>query len=120
MPCKDHRLYATTLSIFREYFRYIVKLNASTGAKIWEVAFPTTDSAIGVRSAWETIEFTEDGGFIVGGFANYKANEFPFFKSSGQVDTGNPLIEKFSKEIAESNSMRSTPNPVLGMRIQKF
>jgi hypothetical protein len=41
----------------------IAKLNASTGALIWEMAY-------GASSGAETVSFTSDGGFVVGGYIN--------------------------------------------------
>ena len=67
------------------------------------------DAAIGKRSGYESVAFTQDGGFVVAGYANYKNTEFPFFKSSGQVDSGNPLLEKFSASVANADSMDSAP-----------
>ena len=63
----------------------IVKLDAKTGSEIWTLLLPTTQTNIGKKSGYETIAFTADGGFIVGGYCKYTSAEFPFFKSSGQV-----------------------------------
>ena len=68
-----------------KHHRMIVKLDAKTGAEIWTMLLPTTQSNIGKKAGYETIAFTSDGGFIVGGYCKYTAAEFPFFKSSGQV-----------------------------------
>ena len=50
---------------------YVVKINAETGAKIWSFDVPVDAGTLaGDRSGFECIEFTADGGFIVGGFMN--------------------------------------------------
>ena len=46
---------------------YVVKLDAATGAKLWEFDYNTGS---GTRSGFETVHFTADGGFIVGGFTH--------------------------------------------------
>ena len=50
---------------------------------------------------YESIVFTEDGGFIAGGFAKGEYNSINdiFFKSGGQVDGAFPLAEKFSPQV---------------------
>ena len=73
----------------------IVKLNAKTGAEIWTMLLPLDDNTIGKKAGFETIAFTSDGGFVVGGYCRYSAQEFPFFKSSGQV-------EELSKTVLRS------------------
>ena len=47
-------------------------------------------------TGYESIVFTEDGGFIAGGFAKGEYNSINdiFFKSGGQVDGAFPLTEK--------------------------
>ena len=109
----------------------IVKLDAKTGAEIWTMLLPTTQTNIGKKSGYETIAFTEDGGFIVGGYCKYTSEEFPFFKSSGQVskivnsvvykivittlrikvDDGQPLLQKFSANIAGAAQLPTTMTP---------
>ena len=46
---------------------YVVKINALTGQTIWEFDYKT---GAGNRSGFETIHFTDDGGFIVGGYTH--------------------------------------------------
>ena len=92
------------------YQRWLVKLNASTGAEMWKIQFPETDAGVGNKSGFESIAFTADGGFIAGGFANYQGN-FPFFKSAGAVDSGNPIMQKFSKTTADASTMSTPPTP---------
>ena len=92
------------------HHRYIVKLNALTGAVIWSTLLPT-DATFGVRSGYETIAFTQDGGFIVGGYSNHPWTEFPSFKSGGQLDNGTPILQKFSAATASAASMGTTPTP---------
>jgi hypothetical protein len=92
------------------YQRWLVKLNASTGAEIWKIQFPETDAGVGNKSGFESVAFTADGGFIAGGFANYE-NNFPFFKSAGAVDNGNPIMQKFSKATADASTMATPPTP---------
>jgi len=59
-----------------------VKLDAQTGAVIWELKMPKDDPMMKTRSGYESVRFTEDGGFIAGRF-RWQSEEFPFFKSSG-------------------------------------
>ena len=33
---------------------------------------PTNDALIGNAAGYESLKFTEDGGFVVGGFTNYE------------------------------------------------
>ena len=56
------------------------QLNAATGQKIWSFDIMDTD-----RSGFESVQFTEDGGFIVGGFKNSGLIPMPTFKSGGQA-----------------------------------
>lgn len=55
-------------------------------------------------TGYESIVFTEDGGFIAGGFAKGEYNSINdiFFKSGGQVDGAFPLAEKFSSQVASA------------------
>ena len=92
------------------YQRWLVKLNAATGAEIWKIQFPETDAGMGNKSGFESIAFTADGGFIAGGFAN-RQGAFPFFKSAGAVDDGNPIMQKFSKATADATTMPTPPTP---------
>ena len=94
-----------------KYHRYVVKLDAKTGAQIWSFVMPT-GSGFGLRSGYETIAFTQDGGFIVGGFAANPETEFPAFKSGGTVDSGKPMLQKFSAATASAATMASAPTPV--------
>lgn len=57
----------------------------------------------GDRSGYESVQFTSDGGFIAGGFAN-RFGGMPHFKSGGAVDDGRPIFEKFSPEIAQATT----------------
>ena len=52
--------------------RYLVKIDAATGQTIWELKMPINDALIGNAAGYESLQFTEDGGFVVGGFANYE------------------------------------------------
>ena len=72
---------------------------------------PFNDIDVGKKSGYETISFTSDGGFIVGGYCNYKSDEFPVFKSSGQVDSGKPILQKFPATVANAGAMSSAPTP---------
>ena len=91
--------------------RWILKLSATDGSTIWETTMPETDANMGNKSGYESIKFTSDGGFIVGGFANFDEDGFPNFKSGGQVDRGNPIYQKFPKSVADATSMPSSPTP---------
>ena len=68
--------------------------------------------SFGDRAGYETVAFTADGGFIVGGFGNAASTEFPHFKSGGQVAEGTPILEKFSAATASAATMASAPSPV--------
>ena len=63
------------------------------------------------NSGYESIVFTSDGGFIASGFTNYpfegSATEGPLFKSAGQVEEGNPMIEKFPASVAHANEINA-------------
>ena len=50
-----------------KYNGYVAKIDAQTGQTIWDFDYT---SGSGNRSGFETIHFTEDGGFIVGGFTH--------------------------------------------------
>ena len=94
----------------KKYKRWLVKLDAATGEKIWEITMPS-GGLFGDRSGYESVEFTSDGGFIAGGFANRFGN-MPQFKSGGAVDDGRPIFEKFSPEIAQATADFTTaPTP---------
>ena len=84
--------------------RWLVKFDANTGEKIWEIKMPSTDAGIGQFAGYESIVFTADGGFIAGGFANGEQGSMDElnYKSGGQVDSGNPLAQKFSAAVANT------------------
>ena len=77
--------------------RWLVKFDANTGEKMWEIRMPTTDAGIGKFAGYESIVFTADGGFVAGGFANgqHESIDSLHYKSGGQVDSGSPLAQKF-------------------------
>lgn len=76
----------------------IAKLNASTGALIWEMAY-------GASSGAETVSFTSDGGFVVGGYINTLQPLSDInFKSGGQVSEATPFIGKISAADAAGSS----------------
>ena len=60
--------------------RWLVKIDANTGNKIWEIKMPSNDSRIGRFSGYESIVFTSDGGFIAGGYANGEYDSGGFSK----------------------------------------
>ena len=99
-----------------EYHRWLIKLDAATGAKIWEIIMPSTDAYAGAKSGYESVEFTADGGFIAGGFVEYQSDPsdpFPPFKSGGQVDGGIPIYEKFDANVATATTdFVTAPTPV--------
>ena len=95
-----------------EYHRWLVKLDAATGAKIWEIIMPSTDAYASAKSGYESVEFTADGGFIAGGFVDY-VGQFPGFKSGGQIDGGIPIYEKFDATVASATTdFVTAPTPV--------
>ena len=53
----------------KTFHRWVVKIDANTGKTIWEFSMPSTDTRAGKHSGYESVVFTEDGGFIAGGFA---------------------------------------------------
>ena len=57
---------------------------------------PTTAQS-GAHAGYESIVFTEDGGFIAAGFANYSGSGMPAYKSGGQVD-GAQVCKKSSRQ----------------------
>ena len=63
---------------------------------------------MGTRSGIESIAFTKDGGFIVGGFSHKEDEEWPHYKSGGAIDSGIPLLIKYSKETADATSMANS------------
>ena len=86
-------------------------MSVTDGSTIWETTMPETEANMGNKSGYESIKFTSDGGFIVGGFANFDETGFPSFKSGGQVDRGNPIYQKFSKTVADATTMPTPPTP---------
>ena len=94
--------------------RWIIKLDAATGAVIWEIEMPTNNSdglSKSKQSGYESIGFTKDGGFIVGGWADHEGG-FPSFKSGGQVDMGYPIFQKFGANVAKrTTAFASAPTP---------
>lgn len=89
--------------------RWLVKLDAATGAEIWQIVMPMDNSdGMGSRSGWETVEFTSDGGFVCGGWANKHTGEFPGYKSGGQVDAARPMFQKFSASVASQTTPMTT------------
>jgi len=68
----------------------IAKLNASDGSILWEMPY-------GSASGAETVAFTSDGGFVVGGYLNtaIPLNEINF-KSGGQIEEATPFVGKIS------------------------
>ena len=94
--------------------RWLLKLDAATGAEIWSIEMPTDNSdgfSQNSQSGYESVQFTSDGGFIAGGWANHEGG-WPSFKSGGQVDMGTPLFQKFSAAVAsQSTPFASPPTP---------
>ena len=92
--------------------RWLVKLRASDGAVIWEMMMPVDNSdGMGARNGWETVEFTSDGGFVVGGWANKQSGNVPSYKSGGQVDEATPIFQKFSSTVAQSEAAIDPSSP---------
>ena len=87
--------------------RVITKLDAATGTIIWSVTLPINDN-LGTEksSAYESVVFTSDGGFIASGVASYPfegtAAQGPMFKSAGQIGEGQALIEKYPASVANA------------------
>lgn len=96
----------------KTFHRWVVKVDSNTGATIWEFSMPSTDARVGKHSGYESVVFTEDGGFIAGGFAQGIYDGMPAYKSGGQVDGGIPIAEKFSPEVAAATTpFTTTPTP---------
>ena len=92
--------------------RVVSKLDADTGTIIWSATLPINDHLGTERSsAYESVVFTSDGGFVVSGVANYpfegSATEGPMFKSAGQIEEGNPLIEKYPASVANADQVNA-------------
>jgi len=90
----------------------MLKVSTVDGSTIWETKMSETEANMGPKSGYESVKFTSDGGFVVGGFANFDEDEFPSFKSGGQVDRGNPIFQKFSKATADATTMAAPPTAV--------
>ena len=71
---------------------------------------PSNESGIGKFSGYESVVFTADGGFVAGGFANGQHDSMDSlnYKSGGQVDSGNPIAQKFSASVANTGKQSST------------
>ena len=87
--------------------RWVVKIDAQSGSTVWQFELGNEETWAGAKSGYETIAFTEDGGFVVGGFGNFDEEGFPAFKSGGQVELATPIIQKFSEAVAEAPSVSS-------------
>lgn len=72
----------------------IAKLKESDGSIVWEMEYnPTSGKGAGA----ETVAFTSDGGFVIGGFIDTEDGIADMiFKSSGIVTSGTPFIGKIS------------------------
>ena len=92
--------------------RWVVKIDVQSGTTVWQFELPNTESWAGTKSGYETIAFTEDGGFVVGGFGNFEEEGFPAFKSGGQVEMAKPIIQKFSAAIADAPSSQAPSSQV--------
>jgi len=94
--------------------RWLIKLDAATGAVIWEFEMPTNNSdglSANKQSGYESIAFTADGGFIAGGWGNHEGG-WPAFKSGGQVEFGVPIFQKFGANVAKkTTAYSSAPTP---------
>ena len=80
---------------------YVAKLLVIDGSIVWKQNYGATKtSGAGV----ETVYFTSDGGFVIGGFVNSDSQiKDMLFKSGGMVEDGIPFIGKISASDAESN-----------------
>ena len=81
----------------------------------------------GKHSGYESIVFTEDGGFIAAGFANYQGEGMPAYKSGGQVDgaqVSKPRIEleiiikKPFRRMLTSSQQQLLPRKKLSQKLQ--
>lgn len=70
----------------------MVKVDSNTGATIWEFSMPSTDARAGKHSGYESVVFTEDGGFIAGGFAQGWALLTHIVINRGKLRQFNPPI----------------------------
>ena len=78
----------------------IAKIAATDGEIIWEMNHEAESGA-------ETVAFTSDGGFVIGGYLDNESDAAEqYFKSSGQVDGENakPFIAKVSAADAGGSS----------------
>jgi hypothetical protein len=82
---------------------YIAKYLASDGSLVWEFTQEATSST--TNAGLETVAFTSDGGFVVGGFTDSSLGiSDMYFKSGGQVDEGIPFFGKISATDAAASS----------------
>jgi len=82
----------------------IAKIAATDGEIIWEMNHEAESGA-------ETVAFTSDGGFIIGGYLDNEADIIEHnFKSGGQIDGENakPFIAKVSAADAAGSSAPSS------------
>jgi len=78
----------------------ILKINASDGALVWKMSYSASSS-----NGVESVAFTSDGGFVVGGFVGSASPSSEFtFKSGGQVEDGNPWVGKVSAADAAGST----------------
>ena len=76
----------------------ITKLLESDGSVVWEMNY---GSGAGV----ETVAFTSDGGFVVGGYIDSKLELAEYiFKSGGQITQGTPFLGKISATDAAAST----------------
>jgi len=83
----------------------ISKINATDGTLVWKMNKAGSSN----NASAETVAFTSDGGFVIGGSLN---NPEPiktmYFKSAGQVAEGSPFIAKVSAADAAGTSAPSS------------
>jgi len=79
----------------------ITKLLESDGSVVWTMNY-------GTGAGVETVAFTSDGGFVVGGYIDMTDDLSEIaFKSGGQVTSGKPFLGKISAANAAASSAPS-------------
>ena len=106
-PDGSYAIVAGLVWVDRAYSRYLAKLNATTGHKIWEWLPGSERDAGSTYEGFESVSFTKDGGLIASGFVGASAE--PHFKSSGQVEDGRPNVIKISASQVAASSAPLAP-----------
>lgn len=93
----------------------ILKIDATDGSLVWKMAYTGASGAggegfsQGSDAIAETVAFTSDGGFVIGGSIKCKdCIDTMTFKSGGMMTDGSPFIAKVSAADAAATSAPSS------------